>query len=78
LQIFACCALPSRKHLLFNIVDAVMILLLMKPLPRESVDKDYAGHSPAQTLRASFSGFGAGEELLAGFGETKLVSARRG
>jgi hypothetical protein len=57
-----------------------MILLLTKPLPRESVDKDYVGHSPAQTLRASFSGFGAGEELLllAGFGETELVLAWRG
>jgi hypothetical protein len=57
-----------------------MILLLTKPLPRKSVDKDYAGHSPAQTLRASFSGFGAGEELLllAGFGEIELVLAWRG
>jgi hypothetical protein len=74
------CALPSRKRLLFNIVDAVMILLLTKPLPRESVDKDYAGHSPAQTLRASFSGFGVGEELLllAGFRENELVLAWRG
>jgi hypothetical protein len=54
-----------------------MILLLTKPLPCESVDKDYAGHSPAQTLRARFSGFGAGEELLllAGFGENGLVPA---
>jgi hypothetical protein len=74
------CALPSRKRLLFNIVDAVMILLLTKLLPRGSVDKDYAGHCPAQTLWASFSGFGVGEIalLLAGFGENGLVPAWQG
>jgi hypothetical protein len=71
------CALPSRKRLLFNVVDAVMILLLTKPLPRESVDKDCAGHCPAHTLRASFSGFGAGGVvlLLSGFEENGLVPA---
>jgi hypothetical protein len=62
---------------LFNIVDAAMILLLMKTLPHESIDKNHTDHIPVQTLRASFSGFGAGEELLllADFGETELVPA---
>jgi hypothetical protein len=71
------CILPSRKCPLSNIVDAVMILLLTKPLPRESIEKDCAGHCPAQALWASFSGFGTGEAvlLLAGFRKNGLVSA---
>jgi hypothetical protein len=57
-----------------------MILLLTKLLPRESVDKDYTGHCPAQTLWASFSGFGTREVvlLLAGSGKNRLVLAWQG
>jgi hypothetical protein len=46
-----------------------MILLLTKPLSRESVDRDYDSHCPAQTLRAGSSGFNAEGTvlLLAGF-----------
>jgi hypothetical protein len=49
-------------------------------LPHESVDKDYAGHCPAQTLRAGFFGFDTKEVvlLLAGFRENGLVLAWRG
>jgi hypothetical protein len=35
------------------------ILPWIEPLPRESIDRDYDGHCPAQTLRARFSGFSA-------------------
>jgi hypothetical protein len=49
-----------------------MVLLLAKPLSRDSVDRDYDGHWPAQTLRAGSPGFNAeGTELpLAGSGGT--------
>jgi hypothetical protein len=52
----------------------------MELLTRESVDRDRDGRWLAQTLRADFSGFGAGEVvlLLAGFGEDGLVLAWRG
>jgi hypothetical protein len=56
------------------------ILPWIEPLLRESVDKDYAGHCPAQTPRVGFSGFDPREVVLlqAGFGESGLVLAWRG
>jgi hypothetical protein len=52
----------------------------MELLPRESVDEDYAGHCPAQTLQAGSSGSSVDGTvfLLAGSGKDGLALARRG
>jgi hypothetical protein len=54
-----------------------MILLLTHPLSRESVDRDYDSHCPAQTLWAGSSGFNAEGMvlLLAGSGKDGLAPA---
>jgi hypothetical protein len=51
------------------------ILPWIEPLPRESVDRDYDDHCPAQMLQARSSGFGVEGVvlLLAGFGENRLA-----